>query len=160
MGVAQAGVLAFVGQAIGAKVPFAMETVFSYWDPQPNGSVRSKIDLIREMQAKGYFVLLFFVGLESSDLSILRVDTRVSEGGHSIDAATLVRRFPRTQMAISQALNVADAAILTDNSRTSSEAFTVCRVQMGPLELYDLRVIAKPTPSVILAWLNRVAPRP
>lgn len=103
MGVAQQGVTAFAGHAIGAKVPFAMETVFSYWEEQPDGHVASKIDLIREMQAAGYFVLLFFVGLASADLSVLRVETRVAKGGHSVDEATLKRRFPRTQRAISEA---------------------------------------------------------
>ncbi|MDT0510170.1 hypothetical protein [Novosphingobium sp. MMS21-SN21R] len=56
-----------------AKVPFAMETVFSYWEEQPDGTVLSKIDLIEDMQRAGYFVLLFFVGLTNSELSILRV---------------------------------------------------------------------------------------
>jgi hypothetical protein len=37
-----------------AKAPFAMETVFSYW--QMDGRVLSKIDLIRDMRAAGYSV--------------------------------------------------------------------------------------------------------
>jgi hypothetical protein len=49
---------AFVGQAMARGVPFAMETVFSYWEELPEGTVKSRIDLIREMQQAGYFVLL------------------------------------------------------------------------------------------------------
>lgn len=158
MGVAQQGVNAFVGHAVGAKVPFAMETVFSYWEPQPDDSVRSKVDLIREMQAAGYFVLLVFVGLADADLSVLRVMTRVSEGGHSIDEPTLRRRFPKTQTAVASALAITDAAILADNSRTPSEAFTVCRVQLGQDALFDVRTASKPVPSLIAAWLTVVAP--
>lgn len=157
MSVAQQGVNAFAGHAMAAKVPFAMETVFSYWEPQADGRVLSKIDLIRDMQAAGYFVLLFFVGLASPELSILRVDTRVSAGGHGIDETTLRRRFPKTQRAISDAVKVADAAILTDNSRSPKDAFTVCRVQMGNQEVFDLRRSSAPAP-LILTWLDAVAP--
>jgi len=158
MGVAQQGVNAFVGHAMGAKVPFAMETVFSYWEQQDDGSIRSKVDLIREMQAAGYFVLLVFVGLADADLSVLRVMTRVSEGGHGIDEPTLRRRFPKTQIAVASALAITDAAILTDNSQTPSEAFTVCRVQLGPATLFDVRTAPKPVPNLIAAWLTVVAP--
>ena len=75
MRVAQQGVQAFVGQATGAKVPFAMETVFSYWEPRPDGTVVSKIELIEQLQAAGYLVLLLFVGLSDVEYSILRVRT-------------------------------------------------------------------------------------
>jgi len=158
MGVAQQGVNAFVGHAMGATVPFAMETVFSYWEPQPDGRTLSKIDLIREMQAAGYFVLLFFVGLASADLSVLRVMTRVETGGHGVDEPTLRRRFPKTQKAISEAMSVADAAILTDNSRDPGQAFTVCKVQLGVASLFDVRRLTKPPSSLIRSWLDVVAP--
>lgn len=160
MGVAQQGVNAFVGHAMGAKVPFAMETVFSYWEPQGDGRVRSKIDLIREMQSAGYFVLLFFVGLASPDLSVLRVMTRTKAGGHTIEEPILRQRFPRTQKAISHALDVADAAILTDNSREPGAAFTVCRVQLASAPLFDVRFSSKPAPRLITSWLDVVAPLP
>lgn len=159
MTVAQQGVQAFVGHAMGAKVPFAMETVFSYWEPQIDGRVLSKIDLIQQMQANGYFVLLLFVGLSDQDLSILRVMTRVSEGGHAVPEGTLRRRFPKTQRAIGEALEVADATILMDNSRTLAEAFSVCRIQLGHEPLFDVRGSQKRVPAVISDWLDIVAPR-
>lgn len=157
MRVAQAGVQAFVGQAMAARVPFAMETVFSYWEEGPDGVVRSKIDLIRDMQAAGYFVILLFVGLASADLSILRVQTRVAEHGHDVPVDRLRQRFPRTQSAIQAAATVADAAILTDNSRTLRDAFTVCRVQLGAQTLFDMRD-GGAVPPMIGAWLDIVSP--
>jgi predicted ABC-type ATPase len=158
MRVAQQGVQAFVGHAMGARVPFAMETVFSYWEEHPDGQISSKIDLIRDMQKAGYFVLLVFVGLTSADLSILRVTTRVQAGGHGVNEPTLRKRFPKTQKAISAALNVADASILADNSLTPDKAFTVCRAQLGAVSEYDIRGSKKKTPPVISAWLDVVAP--
>ncbi len=159
MKVAQNGVQAFVGHAMQAKVPFAMETVFSFWDEQPDGSVLSKLDLIRDMQGAGYFVLLLFVGLTNVELSILRVQTRVAENGHDVELGTLVRRFPKTQRAICEAAKITDAAILTDNSREQKQAFTVCRVQLGEEALFDLRQAADGIPSAILKWLDVVSPQ-
>jgi predicted ABC-type ATPase len=111
------------------------------------------------MQAAGYFVLLFFVGLTSADLSILRVSTRVLEGGHGIGEATLRRRFPKTQKAIAAAVAVADASILADNSRGPADAFTVCRVQLGGTPLFDVREGDRSPPAAILAWMDVVSPR-
>jgi predicted ABC-type ATPase len=158
MRVAQQGVQAFVGHAMAAQVPFAMETVFSYWEERPDGRTASKIDLIANLQAAGYLVMLVFVGLRSVTESISRVATRVREGGHGVDVPTLRRRFPKTQKAIAAALKVADAAILVDNSRTPDRAFTVCRVQVGPMPLFDIRRGRPKPPAVILAWLDVVAP--
>jgi predicted ABC-type ATPase len=90
--VTQQGVTSFIGHAMAAKVPFAMETVFSHERTRDDGSRETKIDLVREMQAAGYFVLLFFVGLTNDDLSVLRVLTRVAQGGHGIPEGRLDRR--------------------------------------------------------------------
>ena len=158
MRVAQQGVQAFIGQAMGAKVPFATETVFSYWEPRPDGTVASKIELIGQLKAAGYFVLLLFVGLNDVVTSILRVRTRVLDGGHGIDEATLRARFPRTQRAISAAVGVADASILTDNSRVPTQAFTVCRVQLASRVLFDIRDGQTLAPGPILSWLDQVCP--
>lgn len=160
MQVAQRGVHAFVGHALAAKVPFALETVFSDWRPQPDGTFASKIDQIKQLQAAGYYVLLIFVGLATVEISMARVATRVSEHGHDVPPDKLRDRFPRTQTAISHALSVADASLLADNSRTRAEAFTICRVQTGSTEQYDVRAQPGPVPPVFSAWLDVVSPRP
>ena len=158
MHVAQRGVDGFVAQAMAHKVPFAMETVFSHWNDLGNGKVESKVDLIRQMQKNGYFVLLLFVGLTNDQLSIARVKTRVASGGHGVATEKLTTRFPRTQKAIKLATGVADAAILTDNSRTLKDAFSVCRVQIKEKVVFDCREKEGATPSAILGWLNIVSP--
>jgi predicted ABC-type ATPase len=158
MSVSQKGVDAFVVQAMAAGVPFAMETVFSHWQPRAGGGHESKIDRILEMQAAGYFVLLLFVGLSDTQLSMGRVATRIARGGHAVPPERLEARYPRTQAAIRAALPVADAAILTDNSREEDQAFTVCRIQMRDAEVFDLRRGAAAVPAEILAWLDVVCP--
>ncbi|MGC6327855.1 zeta toxin family protein [Rhizorhabdus sp. FW153] len=157
MRVSQQGVHAFVGHAMAQNVPFAMETVFSYWDVSADGTVSSKIDMIREMQDAGYFVLILFVGLSNVELSILRVQTRVAEHGHDVPHDRLLRRFPKTQNAIREAVTVADAAVLADNSRTTKEAFTVSRVQIGTQVVFDIRQNGA-APPMIAEWLDVVVP--
>jgi predicted ABC-type ATPase len=157
MRVAQRGVQAFVAQAIGENLPFAMETVFSYWKEQPDGSFASKVDLINDLHEAGYFVLLCFVGLSNAQLSLARVQTRVARGGHDVEADKLLDRFPRTQKAIAAAVTVADAAILADNSLDEARAFTVCRIQLRDEEVYDVR--DEGAEPAVLEWLDQVAPR-
>jgi len=156
--VAQKGVESFVANAIGRKVPFAQETVFSYWHENSDGTVSSKIDLITNLQQKGYFVLLLFVGLRDVQLSIARVNSRKNAGGHDVAIDRLIDRFPRTQKAIAHAIGIADAAMLMDNSRTQRFAFTICRVQMKRVVTYDIRKQALPVPAEIREWMSRVCP--
>ena len=157
--ITQQGVTSFIGHAMAAKAPFAMETVFSHEMVRPDGIRETKIDLIREMQQAGYFVLLFFVGLTNVDLSILRVQTRVMQGGHGIPEERLRQRFPRTQRIVREAAAVADATIMADNSRDERRAFTVCRVQLQALSLYDLRDGQGGAPPSIQSWMDVLAPR-
>jgi predicted ABC-type ATPase len=160
MKVAQDGVQAFVAQALARKVHFAFETVFSHWVERDDDTFESKVDQIRQMQDQGYFVVLFFVGLSSADLSIARVETRTRQGGHAVDIQKLIDRFPRTQKAVNRALDVVDAAIMVDNSREEEAAFTVCQIRAGADVLYDWRDRQEePPPVSVLAWLERVAPR-
>jgi len=72
-----------------AHVPFAMETVFSHCKEHEDGSFESRGDLIRDIQAAGYFVVLFFVGQTDTNLSILRVRTRIAGNGHAVDESKL-----------------------------------------------------------------------
>ncbi len=158
MKVAQMGVQSFVSHAMAMRVPFAMETVFSHWKQRPDGSVGSKLDLIKDLQSAGYFVLLFFVGLPSAEFSIMRVQSRVSKGGHAVPESKLRNRFPNTQRAIREAVIMADSAVLVDNSGAPDRAFAVCRVQLGAECLYDIRSADAPT-SAMEAWLSVICPQ-
>lgn len=158
MGVAQKGVEAFVAQAMGSQAAFAMETVFSDWSPRADGTVRSKIERILELQEAGYFVLLMFVGLSSVNLSIGRVEMRKLEGGHDVAFKKLVDRFPRTQKAIREAMHVADATILFDNSRSQRKAFTPVLIRSKNCIVFDIRTEMKRVPKAITTWLNVIAP--
>jgi predicted ABC-type ATPase len=161
MRVAQQGVQTFVNHAMNANVSFAMETVFSHWHQRPDGIVESKLDLIHDLQSSGYFVMLVFVGLTNAGMSISRVATRVAQNGHNVPEQRLRERFPRTQKAIAEAIKVADASLLADNSRDTARAFTLCRSIVSGMATYDIRDDeTNPSTNAILSWLNIVSPRP
>lgn len=48
---------------------------------------------IREWQALGYHVSLFFLALPTAELAIARVAERVKQGGHNIQELVIRRRF-------------------------------------------------------------------
>lgn len=163
MAICQRGVENFTAQAKSAKATFAIETVFSHWQRRDDGSYESKIDLIRDLQTSGYFVLLIFVGLAHPGLSVLRVAARAARGGHDVVRAKLLSRFRRTQQAIRHAVPVADGAILLDNSAEKGTAFTVCHASMGQDVLFDIRDSLDMTREVsldITSWLDIVVPPP
>ena len=158
MKVAQKGIAAFVDHAVERKVAFAYETVFSYWSENLDGTFSSKVDLVQKLQQNGYFVLLVFVGLISADLSWLRVQSRVKDGGHNVPMDKIYSRFPRTQKAIGHALSVVNASILVDNSRSFEEAFTIGHIQIERRTVFDIRCSPK-CPVEISTWLDAISPK-
>jgi predicted ABC-type ATPase len=160
---AQGGVRLFMGLAMEEGIPFAFETVFSHLERQPDGSFQSKVDLIRNLQKHGYYVVWLFVGLASAELSILRVFTRRQKGGHDVPENKLRSRFPRTQQAIQMASGVADLTLMFDNSRDEKHAFSLVRAQRRNEVLYDCRDAGfQQDPDLVNIagiWLRNVAPR-
>lgn len=157
----QEGVQAFIGLVMEQRMAFAFETVFSHWKRLPDGRFESKIDLIKGLQAAGYFVVLLFVGLVSAELSIMRVDTRRKQGGHGVPLTRLQRRFPRTQRAIGHAAPIADMTLMFENSRSAGKAFALVRAQRGTRVLFDVRDPSYRVPrelrTVARVWLDKVA---
>lgn len=154
----QQSVQLFTGLIMDQQMAFAFETVFSHWKELPDGRVESKADVIQTLQRAGYFVVLVFVGLVSADLSILRVETRKQQGGHTVPVSKLRQRFPRTQKAIAHAAPLADLTLMFDNSRDLKRAFALARAQQGTKILYDCRSDsgARALAKVASVWLDKV----
>jgi len=160
--VSQLVVQSFIERALERRVSFAYETVFSYFERQPDGSYRSKGDLITGFQQAGYAVALLFVGLANAEISKFRVETRREQGGHAVPENKLYKRFPRTQEAIAMAAPRADLTLMFDNSRTPAKAFSLVRAQAGSVVHYDCRASGlddKELVRVADIWLSKVAPK-
>ena len=73
-----------IDELIRESSDFAFETTLS---------TRSFKGTIERAKAKGYSITLIYFWLESTELAIKRVETRVEEGGHNIPTDTIVRRY-------------------------------------------------------------------
>lgn len=105
-------------------VTFCMETVFSDREG-------SKVEFLRRAQRSGYYVYLIFIGLESIELSTLRVQHRVERGGHDVPDDKLIERFPRSIRNLTEALVFADTTYIYDNSRAEDPHRFVAELQAG-----------------------------
>lgn len=72
---------------------------------------------IIEAHSKGYEVILLFFWLESVDLAIDRVRTRVAEGGHNIPENAIIRRyFSGIRNLFDLYIDIVDQVVIFDNS--------------------------------------------
>ncbi len=103
---------------------FVTETVFS-------DAAGAKLEYLARAQAAGYHVILVFIGVSSVQLSVARVVQRVEAGGHDVDDAKLVARFPRTLANLREAVRFVDEAFLFDNSSSSAPFRPVAVIRRG-----------------------------
>ncbi len=96
-------------QLVESKESFAFETVFS--DP-----VGDKLLFLLDSAAKGYTVVLCFIGISSADVSEERVSMRVSRGGHDVPTEKLKSRYPRTMKNLKAAIDVLPHVWIFDNN--------------------------------------------
>ena len=67
------------------------------------------------MKDLGYFVRLFYIGLDSVDESLQRIQNRVKRGGHNIPVDDVERRFQGRWEAVAKVLPYCDIAEFYDN---------------------------------------------
>lgn len=92
---------------------FAFETTLS---------TRSFVGLVKQAKALGYTINLIYFWLDSVELAIERVRTRVSEGGHGIPIETITRRyFAGLNNFLNLYLDKVDYWMLINNSKTDLE---------------------------------------
>ncbi|MES9905120.1 MAG: AAA family ATPase [Sedimenticola sp.] len=117
---------------------FCFETVFSH---------PSKIDFMADAKARGYEVILVFIHLDGDQLNQARVEQRVNEGGHNVPTEKIISRIPRTLNHVRQALPLADAAYILDNSLRDDPYQQVAVLKDGRIML-----LKKPLPR----WAEEV----
>ncbi len=80
-------------------------------------ATKSYIHFIREAQSKGYFVTLVYFWLNSPELAIERVKSRVISGGHDISEAIIRRRYKAGIENLSKLfIPICDYWMIIDNS--------------------------------------------
>jgi predicted ABC-type ATPase len=109
---------------IEEKESFVFETVFS----DPAGE---KLAFLSGAAARGFTVVLCFVGLEDVELSEARVAQRVLRGGHDVPTEKLRARFPRTLRNLARAVRELPHVLVYDNSTRADPFRVVAEFEQG-----------------------------
>ena len=94
-------------RAVNERLDFAFETTLG-----ANTIPR----LLRKAAVTGVEIPVWFVGLESAELHIERVKSRVARGGHDISEADIRRRYERSRLNLIELLPVLRGLRIFDNS--------------------------------------------
>jgi predicted ABC-type ATPase len=100
-------------RAIDERLDFAFETTLG-----ANTIPR----LLRKAASAGLKIYVWYVGLESPELHIARVQSRVARGGHHISEADIRRRYERSRLNLIDLLPVLRALRIFDNSAEGDPA--------------------------------------
>ncbi len=79
---------------------------------------------IKTAKQLGYFIELYYVGLNSEDLAVERVKSRVAKGGHGIPEADIRKRYKNSLTKLKDVLPYCDKVTLYDNSNTFTHIAT------------------------------------
>ena len=69
----------------------------------------------RQVKDLGYCIRLFYIGLDSAEESLSRIENRVKRGGHDIPHDDVIRRFAGRWEAVAKVLPYCDEADFYDN---------------------------------------------
>lgn len=70
---------------------------------------------IKRARKQGYYIRLYYVGLNSIDESLLRIANRVRKGGHNIPENDVIRRFNSRIASLERIIPFCDEVIFYDN---------------------------------------------
>lgn len=69
----------------------------------------------KKARERGYYVRLYYIGLDSAEESLVRIENRVRKGGHDIPKENVLRRFSDRFEAVAKVLPYCDEAEFYDN---------------------------------------------
>lgn len=94
-------------ELMAARRSLVLETTFSH---------PSKLDLVKRAQDLGYRLQVYHLNLESPEDAVARVASREAQGGHPVPEANIRGRYARNPALIREAVLMADAGLVFDNS--------------------------------------------
>jgi predicted ABC-type ATPase len=106
---------------------FVFETVFS--DP-----VGDKVAFLQRARARGYTVVLCFIGVDGPEVSEERVAMRVLQGGHDVPTTKLKARYPRTLKNLALAVRELPHVLVFDNGDLGRPFRKVAEFEQGKVK--------------------------
>lgn len=129
------------------------------------------VALLMEATGRGLDVNVWFVGLDSMELHIARVQQRVARGGHDIPRADIERRYVRCRLNLIRLLPTLSQLLVYDNSaQVRSDAAVMAGPRLvlrcvrgaiaGPADLARTPAWAKPIVAAAIKLQQDRAPAP
>lgn len=73
------------------------------------------LSTVKKAIEKGYYIRLYYVGLDTVEESLIRIENRVKKGGHNIPDSDVKRRFEKRFENLVSVLQYCDEATFYDN---------------------------------------------
>lgn len=102
------------GKAAIERIDNALSRGLSFTQETTLSGVRTEKTMQRAKES-GYTVRLYYVGLDTVDESLKRIENRVAKGGHDIPTQDVQRRFTSRFQDLIRILPYCDEAVFFDN---------------------------------------------
>lgn len=102
------------GKAAIKEINYCLENNISFTQETTLSGHRT-VRTIRQARRQGYYITLFYVGLNTVEECLLRISNRVRKGGHNIPKQDVIRRFDNRISSFSKVLPFCDEVIFYDN---------------------------------------------
>ncbi|MBR3844766.1 MAG: hypothetical protein IKM39_04595 [Clostridia bacterium] len=114
--------IAIIDECLEKEICFTQETTLSG---------KKTLNTIRRAIEKNYYIRLYYVGLDTLEESLLRIENRVKKGGHNIDTQAVTKRFGKRFDDLLAILPFCNEATFYDND---NGFVTVAKYKNGELQ--------------------------
>lgn len=98
--------IALIDDCLEKEICFTQETTLSG---------KKTVNTIKRAMEKGYYIRLYYVGLDTLEESLLRIANRVKKGGHNIESDKVAFRFGKRFEDLMAVLPYCNEATFYDN---------------------------------------------
>ena len=102
------------GKQAVAEIQFCLDNNISFTQ-ETTLAGHKVVRSLKQARKQGYFVTMYYIGLNSKEESILRIANRVRKGGHNIPDEDVIRRFDNRAEALSKVIPLCDKVVFYDN---------------------------------------------
>jgi len=126
-----------INDYISKDISFSQETTLSG---------QRIIRTVKAVKEKGYFIRLFYIGLNSCEESVKRIKNRVEKGGHDIKVEDVTRRYNSRFDSLLQILPFCNEVFFYDNENGFTEVGgykngeLICKGDFKPEWLHELQL--------------------
>ena len=131
--------ISIIDECLEKEVCFTQETTLSG---------KKTLETIKRAIEKDYYIRLYYVGLDTVDESLLRIENRVKKGGHNIETEAVEKRFMKRFDDLLSVLPYCNEATFYDND---NGFVTVAKYKNG-----ELQQIGSKSPKWLIELIEKI----